>query len=150
MRDNCCTIIEALCDTVRTRTPHLTCLSLGQVPFPCPSYASRPILPPAPTVPRRRLLIKFEPPSLPSPPPLLPMLPQSRADVASSLQSRLEAAERRCTNSSETMAARLEGLEARLAATAALAAAGSGAAAADTQIRHLEEEVKAEGYEPLY
>lgn len=60
----------------------------------------------------------------------------------SSLQSRLEAAERRHANVAETMAVRLEGLEARLAATAAMAAAGGNTAVTDAQIRQLEEEVR--------
>jgi hypothetical protein len=57
----------------------------------------------------------------------------------SSLQTRLEAADRRHTNTSETMAARVEGLEARLAV---IATAGGNTSVADAQIRHLEEEVR--------
>lgn len=69
---------------------------------------------------------------------------QARADVMQSLQTRLEVADRRHANASQTMAARLEGLEARLAAIASLAAAGGSTSTADTQIRQLEEEVREE------
>ena len=77
---------------------------------------------------------------------LIPSLPinitQSRLEAVSSLQSRVEAAERRSANAAETAAARIEGLEAKVAAAVALAAAGGGGGAvAEAHIRHLEEEV---------
>ena len=75
-------------------------------------------------------------------PSLHSYISQSRLEAVSSLQSRVEAAERRSANVAETSAARIEGLEAKVAAAAALAAAGGGGGAvADAHIRHLEEEV---------